>query len=176
MCGGGVGGWGVFWGGVGGVGGWGGGFGVEGEGGSELRIAAGKNAGATRNHANASQPRRKLFFLSMEAKMPETTQSHDPSMTHRSSERLPSAGSLPTFASARTSRTSTSRNLAGFCRNCLSRWYQEAAERARRCALQERVARDRLRHAVRRMAAALPDGRLARGAQPASTPPAPHDG
>ena len=39
-------------------------------------------------------------------------------------------------------------NLAGFCRNCLSNWYREAAEADRRGALQGRVARDRLRHAL----------------------------
>ena len=50
-------------------------------------------------------------------------------------------------------------NLAGFCRNCLSNWYREAAE-AGACPVQGRVARNRLRHALRRMAAEIP----ARGA------------
>ena len=42
-------------------------------------------------------------------------------------------------------------NLAGFCRNCLSRWYQEAAA-ARGIAMgKERGPGDRLRHALRGM-------------------------
>ena len=42
-------------------------------------------------------------------------------------------------------------NLAGFCRNCLSRWYQEAAAERGHRARQGRGARDRLRHALRRL-------------------------
>ena len=38
-------------------------------------------------------------------------------------------------------------NLAGFCRNCLSNWYREAAE-AEGVDLQGAVPRDRLRHAL----------------------------
>jgi hypothetical protein len=47
--------------------------------------------------------------------------------------------------------------LAGFCRNCLSKWYRAAAE--------DRGI-DRLRHALRRMEGQVPDrglGRSARG-------------
>lgn len=47
-------------------------------------------------------------------------------------------------------------NLAGFCRNCLSNWYRGGAGRRRR-ALQGRVARDHLRHALCRVAGAEPD-------------------
>ena len=42
-------------------------------------------------------------------------------------------------------------NLAGFCRNCLSRWYQEAAAERGARHRQGRGARDRLRHALRRV-------------------------
>ena len=45
-------------------------------------------------------------------------------------------------------------NLAGFCRNCLSNWYRDAAEARGRRPLQGRVARDRLRHALCRVAGA----------------------
>ena len=48
-------------------------------------------------------------------------------------------------------------NLAGFCRNCLSNWYRDAAEAAGVAAHQGRVARDRLRHALCRMAGEAPD-------------------
>ena len=48
-------------------------------------------------------------------------------------------------------------NLAGFCRNCLSKWYRAAAdERGVELTDPER-ARDDLRHAVRRVEAALPE-------------------
>ena len=53
-------------------------------------------------------------------------------------------------------------NLAGFCRNCLSNWYREAAEAEGRGALQGRVAKDRLRHALCRMAAEVPARSLRR--------------
>ena len=43
-------------------------------------------------------------------------------------------------------------NLAGFCRNCLSKWYRAAAEERGVALTRPRGARDRLRHAVRRMA------------------------
>ena len=52
-------------------------------------------------------------------------------------------------------------NLAGFCRNCLSNWYQEAAAERGHRSRQGRSARDRLRHALQGVAAALPDGSLA---------------
>ena len=44
-------------------------------------------------------------------------------------------------------------NLAGFCRNCLSNWYQEAAAERRAAAEQGGRPRDHLRHALRGMAA-----------------------
>ena len=43
-------------------------------------------------------------------------------------------------------------NLAGFCRNCLSKWYRAAAEERGVASDGPRGARDCLRHAVRRMA------------------------
>ena len=48
-------------------------------------------------------------------------------------------------------------NLAGFCRNCLSNWYREAAEAKGHAALQGREPRDRLRHALRGMAGEAPE-------------------
>ena len=42
-------------------------------------------------------------------------------------------------------------NLAGFCRNCLARWYQEAAATRGLDLTQGRGPRDRLRHALRRL-------------------------
>ena len=39
-------------------------------------------------------------------------------------------------------------NLAGFCRNCLSRWYREAAEERGMKLPDPAGARDRLRHAL----------------------------
>ena len=56
-------------------------------------------------------------------------------------------------------------NLAGFCRNCLSRWYQEAADERGRRDGQGRGARDRLRHALRRLGGAAPDRGVAGGAR-----------
>ncbi len=53
-------------------------------------------------------------------------------------------------------------NLAGFCRNCLSNWYREAANAEGIATIQGRVARDRLRHALCRMAGEIPDRRLGR--------------
>ena len=47
-------------------------------------------------------------------------------------------------------------NLAGFCRNCLSRWYQEAAAE-RGVDVQGRGPGDRLRHALRGLARETPD-------------------
>ncbi len=56
-------------------------------------------------------------------------------------------------------------NLAGFCRNCLSNWYREAAE-ARGIAIEQgSVARTDLRHALCGMAGAPPDGRDRREAR-----------
>ena len=49
-------------------------------------------------------------------------------------------------------------NLAGFCRNCLSRWYREAAEDAGHRPGRSGCARDRLRHAVQGMAGEAPEG------------------
>ena len=49
-------------------------------------------------------------------------------------------------------------NLAGFCRNCLSKWYRAAAEERGCRAVRSRGARDRLRHAVRRMAQEASEG------------------
>ena len=40
-------------------------------------------------------------------------------------------------------------NLAGFCRNCLSNWYREAAERGGPRPFEGGIARDCLRHALR---------------------------
>ncbi len=53
-------------------------------------------------------------------------------------------------------------NLAGFCRNCLSRWYREAAEAQGDRAGRPRCARDRLRHAVQGVAGELPEGGFTR--------------
>ncbi len=39
-------------------------------------------------------------------------------------------------------------NLAGFCRNCLSNWYREAANAEGLDLSKDAVARDRLRHAL----------------------------
>ena len=53
-------------------------------------------------------------------------------------------------------------NLAGFCRNCLSNWMKDAAD-AKGIADDERAKpRDRLRHAVRRMARQAPERSLGR--------------
>ena len=49
-------------------------------------------------------------------------------------------------------------NLAGFCRNCLSKWYRAAAEERGVALSRSRGARDRLRHAVRRVAQAASEG------------------
>ena len=46
-------------------------------------------------------------------------------------------------------------NLAGFCRNCLAKWYTAAAEEAGATGRLRSVAQTRLRHAVRRMEAPL---------------------
>ncbi len=48
-------------------------------------------------------------------------------------------------------------NLAGFCRNCLSRWYRESAEEKRPQAARSGSARGRLRHALRRMEEEIPE-------------------
>ena len=48
-------------------------------------------------------------------------------------------------------------NLAGFCRNCLSKWYRAAAEQHGLDAVLRGRPRDRLRHALRRMEGAAPD-------------------
>ena len=53
-------------------------------------------------------------------------------------------------------------NLAGFCRNCLSKWYRAAAEEKGVELSDPASARDRLRHALRRMAQAAPEGSDAR--------------
>ena len=47
-------------------------------------------------------------------------------------------------------------NLAGFCRNCLSNWYREAAEEKGLSAVEGGEPRDRLRHALRRVAGEIP--------------------
>ena len=60
-------------------------------------------------------------------------------------------------------------DTAGFCRNCLSRWYAEAAARARHRADQGAGARDHLRDAVRGVEAAPPD-RGPRGGRPPVKP------
>ena len=39
-------------------------------------------------------------------------------------------------------------NLAGFCRNCLANWYQEAAAAKGVAALQDEAREDDLRHAL----------------------------
>ncbi len=39
-------------------------------------------------------------------------------------------------------------NLAGFCRNCLSNWYGEAANEVRRCPHQGAIPGNRLRNAL----------------------------
>ena len=39
-------------------------------------------------------------------------------------------------------------NLAGFCRNCLSNWYEEAAKATRACGRPRRGPRDGLWHAL----------------------------
>ena len=49
-------------------------------------------------------------------------------------------------------------NLAGFCRNCLSRWYREAAEAKGIGLADPDCARDRLRHALQGMAGEIPEG------------------
>jgi hypothetical protein len=49
-------------------------------------------------------------------------------------------------------------NLAGFCRNCLSRWYREAAEEPGHPPDRPGGAGDRLRHAVQGVAGQAPDG------------------
>ena len=49
-------------------------------------------------------------------------------------------------------------NLAGFCRNCLANWYQEAADEQGRRAHQGRRPRDRLRHALQGVAGQAPEG------------------
>ena len=58
-------------------------------------------------------------------------------------------------------------NLAGFCRNCLARWYQEAAAARGIAHRQGGGARDRLRHALRRVGGAAPDRG---GPRPTSSP------
>ena len=60
-------------------------------------------------------------------------------------------------------------NLAGFCRNCLANWYQEAAERKRPAADQGRRARGDLRHALQGMAGQAPEGGQRRAARRRST-------
>ena len=49
-------------------------------------------------------------------------------------------------------------NLAGFCRNCLSRWYREAAESEGHRPGRSGCARDRLWHAVQGVAGEVPEG------------------
>ena len=49
-------------------------------------------------------------------------------------------------------------NLAGFCRNCLANWYQEAAERPGPGAQQGRRPRGDLRHALQGLAGQAPEG------------------
>ena len=49
-------------------------------------------------------------------------------------------------------------NLAGFCRNCLSNWMKDAADQKGVRDEQGRESRDRLRHAVRRMAREISKG------------------
>ncbi len=49
-------------------------------------------------------------------------------------------------------------NLAGFCRNCLSRWYREAAESKGRRADRSGGPGNRLRHAIQGMAGQIPEG------------------
>ncbi len=46
-------------------------------------------------------------------------------------------------------------NLAGFCRNCLAKWYAAAADGSRRTGRLRTFAGTRLRHAVRRVEAPL---------------------
>ena len=57
-------------------------------------------------------------------------------------------------------------NLAGFCRNCLSKWYRAAAEEQGVALSDDAGARDRLRHAVRGVEGEAPEGseRRAEGA------------
>ena len=49
-------------------------------------------------------------------------------------------------------------NLAGFCRNCLSKWYRAAAEEKGVPLSDPAGARDRLRHAVRGVEGEAPEG------------------
>ena len=49
-------------------------------------------------------------------------------------------------------------NMAGFCRNCLANWYQEAASEQRARAQQGRRARGDLRHALQGVAGQAPKG------------------
>ena len=58
-------------------------------------------------------------------------------------------------------------DTAGFCRNCLSRWYAEAAAERGSGALEGGCARDRLRHALRGVEGS-PPGRATRQGRPLS--------
>ncbi len=49
-------------------------------------------------------------------------------------------------------------NLAGFCRNCLSRWYREEAAEKGIDDRRSGRARDRLRHALQGVAGEVPEG------------------
>ena len=53
-------------------------------------------------------------------------------------------------------------NLAGFCRNCLSRWYREEAGKQGIEIADPEGPRDRLRHAVRRLEGQAPERSLGR--------------
>ena len=55
-------------------------------------------------------------------------------------------------------------NLAGFCRNCLSRWYREAGAEHGVTIADADAPRDRLRHAVQGMAGEV-SGRSEQGAE-----------
>jgi hypothetical protein len=50
-------------------------------------------------------------------------------------------------------------NLAGFCRNCLSNWYRDAANAAGVDMDKDDLARDRLWHALRRVEGPAPEPR-----------------
>ena len=52
-------------------------------------------------------------------------------------------------------------NLAGFCRNCLSNWMKDAADAQGVPMIEGREPRDRLRHALRRMAREISEGSVA---------------
>ena len=60
-------------------------------------------------------------------------------------------------------------NLAGFCRNCLAKWYRAAAEERGQAMSYDARPRARLRHAVRGVARPLPDRGVRRGQGRASS-------